>query len=106
MAKNTASSYSSLSEKDFMAQVVQYAKLHKWHVYHTFDSRKSEAGFPDLVMVKHKIVFAELKREGGKLTDAQKAWRDVLLPIEEATDYKVEVHVWYPSNWPQIEKNP
>jgi hypothetical protein len=44
-------------------------------VYHTFDSRRSEPGFPDLVLVGSRgVMYRELKRETGKLTAAQKTW--------------------------------
>ena len=41
-----------MTEKQFMAQVVELAKLKGWLVYHTYDSRRSEPGFPDLCMVR------------------------------------------------------
>jgi hypothetical protein len=40
------------TEKQFMAQVIQLARLRKWLVYHTHDARRSVAGFPDLVLVR------------------------------------------------------
>ncbi len=41
-----------MTEADFQGQVVELAQLHRWHVYHTFDSRRSHAGFPDLLLLK------------------------------------------------------
>lgn len=43
--------------------------------YHTHDSRRSQPGFPDYFVVAggHSIAI-ELKREGGIVTDAQRAW--------------------------------
>jgi hypothetical protein len=32
-----------------------------WRVYHTWDSRKSEPDFPDLVLVRDRVMFAELQ---------------------------------------------
>lgn len=87
-----------LSEREFMAQVVAFAKLHGWKVYHTHDSRRSESGFPDLVMVRRgEILFAELKVGKGKPTDAQWAW---LCDLREA---HAQAWVWRPEHWQTIE---
>jgi hypothetical protein len=71
-----------VNEKQFQQTVVTYAKYAGWDlVYHTHDSRRSEAGFPDLVMVRaadKRVIYRELKTETGKLTRAQKAWIDTL----------------------------
>ncbi len=37
-----------LSEADFMDQVIDLAHLYGWMVYHTYDSRRSAPGYPDL----------------------------------------------------------
>lgn len=102
---------SDISEKDFMAKVIAYAKSRGWKVYHTYRSDKSEPGYLDLTMVRggtthsagdkitdYGVVWAELKTETGKLTKAQKEWIKAL----EAADQ--EVHVWRPSDWPEIER--
>ena len=39
---------SLLNEKKFQSQVVRIAKVFGWLCYHTYDSRRSEPGFPDL----------------------------------------------------------
>ena len=69
------------TEKEWQATVVDTAKLIGWWVYHTRDSRGSEPGYPDLVLVRPddqggRIVFVELKtdRPGSQLTGAQKGW--------------------------------
>lgn len=65
----------SISEAAFQAQVIELAKLYRWRVYHTRDSRGSHAGFPDLVLVRGgDLVFLELKTEHGKATRQQEAW--------------------------------
>lgn len=89
-----------LTEKQFMAQVVRLAKLCGWILYHTHDSRRSEPGFPDLVLAHPKrklVIFAELKTDAGKLTDAQDRWLDVLHDCGE------RVRVWRPADWADIE---
>jgi len=68
-----------VSEKQFQSQVLQLAKLSGWLTYHTHDSRRSQAGFPDLVLVRPPaIVFAELKTEAGKLRPEQAAWLEAV----------------------------
>ena len=88
-----------LAEKDFQAQVMELAQWADWLTYHTHDSRRSPAGFPDCVFVRgDRLVFAELKREkGGRVSPAQRAWIDAL----EATG-QAEVYLWRPSDWPEI----
>jgi hypothetical protein len=86
------------SEKQFQGAVVEYAELNSWLVYHTYDSRRSNPGFPDLVMVRdHRLVFAELKSEKGRESKAQTEWLDAL---GRSTP---EVWLWRPSDWPEIE---
>ena len=87
------------TEKEFQATVVEYAKLQGWMVYHTFDSRRSEPGFPDLVLVRGEdLAFVELKAEGKKTTEAQRRWLDAVAGAG------AEQAVWWPSMWPEIEK--
>ena len=69
-----------------------------WQWYHTGDSRKSNAGFPDLVMVRERVVYAELKKQSGKVSPEQQVWIDALRAAGE------EVYVWRPSDWDEICK--
>jgi len=101
------------TEKQFMAAVVQYAKLKRWKVYHTYNSVKSEKGFPDLTLcrVEHRskwaietnrpeigrIIFAELKSEKGRLTKEQEYW------LNDLACCPCEVYLWRPSDWKKIE---
>lgn len=39
--------------------------------HHETDSRKSKAGFPDLCIFGRRIVFWELKTQGGRVTEDQ-----------------------------------
>jgi hypothetical protein len=90
----------TVSEKGFQAAVVQLAKLQGWMAYHTHDSRRSEPGFPDCVLARApRLILAELKRETGQLTEEQQAWLDEL-----AGCGSVEVYVWRPADWPEIER--
>ncbi len=86
-----------ITEKTFQAQVEQLARTLGWLCYHTWNSIHSAKGFPDLVLVKHRVIFAELKRsETGKLTADQQMWIDALKAANQ------EVYVWRPRDWDQI----
>lgn len=93
------------TEKDFQAAVVEYAKLCGWRVYHTYDSRRSEPGFPDLCMVRApRLVFLELKRDlKAKVTPDQAAWLTELQAVG-AENPHVEAYMVTPDCWPWIEE--
>jgi hypothetical protein len=79
--------------------VIALARLAGYLVYHTHDSRRSEAGYPDLTITgKGRIIFAELKSERGRLRPEQSIWLAALAQCPG-----VEVAMWKPSNWPVIE---
>jgi hypothetical protein len=71
-----------MREDKLQAAVVDAAQATGlWLVYHTFDSRRSAAGFPDLVLVGRPdrrfaglVVVIELKSARGKTTPAQELW--------------------------------
>ena len=89
-----------LTEKIFMESIIDLARSTGWMVYHTYDSRRSTAGFPDLVMTKHKrLVIAEIKTETGKTSPDQDKWLETL-----RTARGVKVKLWRPSDWPEIER--
>lgn len=99
---NVAGSHPVRSEKDFTARVRYEAELAGWElVYHTYDSRRSERGFPDLVMVRPpRLIFAELKMKKGKLTVYQEDW---IAGLKRVPD--IEVYIWrYPEDIDTIIK--
>jgi hypothetical protein len=88
----------AMSETEFQEQVVQYARLNGWLVYHTYDSRRSAQGFPDLVLARGPyLIFAELKSERGRLTDEQAEWVAALRRTGQVA------YVWRPRQWDDIE---
>jgi hypothetical protein len=90
-------SYLEESEKEFQSWVIGCGRAQGWLIYHTFSSKSSEPGFPDLVCVKGSSSFyAELKRERGKVSSAQSMW---LLSLERAGQ---ETHIWRPSDREEI----
>ena len=87
------------TEKQFMADVMARAKLGRWRVFHVWLSLHSTAGFPDLVLVRRgRLVFAELKKVGGKLSAEQRGW------LEDLAATNTETYVWSPEDWRQIER--
>lgn len=87
-----------MSEKQFQANIIALAKKSGWTVYHTYDSRRSEPGFPDLVLVRETVLFREVKTNAGRLTAAQQAWGRKLAAA--GADYAV----WRPIGMKQIVK--
>jgi len=83
-------------EATFQAQVIDLAKRYRWLAYHTRDSRRSEPGFPDVVLVKDRVIFAELKSAKGTMSPAQIVWRDALRAAG------AEFYEWRPSDLQQI----
>jgi hypothetical protein len=82
----------SLPEKVFLAWVIDLCHTWQWRVYHTYDSRRSHPGFPDLVAVRQRrLIFAELKSSQGRVTATQNEWHEALAQIPG-----IEVYLWYP----------
>lgn len=67
-----------------------------WTSYHTLRSKGSRAGFPDRTLYRDRIIFAELKKCGGKPTDEQVKWLDGLASAGG------EVYVWLPTDFDEI----
>lgn len=63
---------------EWMPLVQLYAARQGWRSFHVYDSRKSEPGFPDLVIVREAVLFVELKDNKQPLRSAQRDWRDAL----------------------------
>ncbi len=63
-------------------------------------------GFPDTVLVRPqglriqaaRLIFAELKVKKRKPTVDQTIWLHALIAAGQ------EVYLWYPKNWPEIER--
>lgn len=90
-------------EKHFLQQILDLAALSGWLCYHVSDShRATYRGFPDLVLLhpsKHRLLFVELKVGKNTTTPEQKEWLHLLALIPG-----VEVYIWTPGQWPDIER--
>ena len=85
-----------MKEKEWQAQVVSLARRLGWMTYHTYDSRRSEPGWPDLVLLRERMVIAELKTQKGRVSEAQQKWLDAL------REAGVETYLWRPSDMGQV----
>jgi hypothetical protein len=97
------------TEAEFLTQVLQLATLYRWRTAHFRPGRTATGwrtalqgdakGWPDVVFVRERIIFAELKRDSrAKATPEQQAWRAAL------TQAGAEVYVWTPADWSEIER--
>ena len=83
--------------------VTELARVLGWRVAHFRAGRTSHGwrtpvsadgkGFPDLVLVRERVLYVECKGELERLTAEQAAWRDWL------TAAGAEHAVWRPSDW-------
>jgi hypothetical protein len=98
----------SISEKAWQATVLDAARRMGWRVAHFRTARTMSggwstpvhadgAGFPDLCLVRERVIFAELKAENGRLSQAQADWLGAL------GSAGADVHVWRPSDWDIVE---
>ena len=90
------------TEAEFQQKVANLALVNGFRLqYHTWSSRHSPKGFPDLVLVNEKakrLIWVELKREGGVLTLEQLVWGNALIACGQ------EYYAWWPHNWETIVK--
>ena len=94
-----------VSEKAFQQAIMRLAKQHSWLVYHTHDSRKSPAGYPDLTLARlpgkvhpGQLVIAELKVD-APLTIEQEVWLATLSHVTHTRTY-----LWKPDDLPLIRE--
>ena len=104
----TPDSALSPTEAEFQEAVAQYAHLRGWRVAHWRPAHTTSGwrtavqydakGFPDLVLVRDRLLFAELKSATRRLTRDQSGW------ISALSRAGCDAVVWRPSDWPEIER--
>ena len=89
----------ALSEADFQRQITDYAELHGWRWWHVNDSRaQAMTDFPDLVLVRDRVLYREIKRYGGKVSPGQQ------VALEQLRRAGADAEVWWPNDWSLIEQ--
>lgn len=84
----------AMSEADLQSCVETAARYRGWLAYHTHDSRRSQAGFPDLVLIQgDRILWRELKTMTGRIRPEQHQWLNAL------TTAGSDVAIWRPIDW-------
>lgn len=94
-AQHRATVADAMSEDALLAQVRRLAMDMGWMTYHTHDSRRSESGFPDLVLIsttQGRTLFRELKRMKGRVTPDQKRFLEALTAVGQ------DAAVWRPDD--------
>ena len=86
----------AMSETELQDNILTLCPPAQFLPYHTYDSRHSHKGFPDLVLASERqsrLIFAELKRESGRQSPDQAVWERVLRSIG------IEFYLWRPRDW-------
>ena len=79
-------SESLTNEAAFQVRVVRLLTQHGYAVYHTHDSRRSEAGFPDLLAIRGgRLLASELKVGRYQVTEDQARWLRLFDGVREVT---------------------
>ena len=113
------------SEADFQQAVIDAARYCGWLCSHFRPARTEKGwrtpvaadgmGFPDLVLVRDRVLFVELKTDTGKLSAEQAIWRSMieaalsswLYSCAQGDVFEVlpfEHFVWRPRDWTQIRE--
>lgn len=83
----------NMAEKTLQGRVELLARELGWLFYHTHDSRRSQAGFPDIVLAypaTGRLVVRELKTMKGTLSTDQQQW------LAAFTTAGIDTGVWRP----------
>mgnify|MGYP001570236054 FL=1 len=117
----TSAALNYVTEKDFLASIIELAQAHNWKVTHFRPGMTSRVdrsgkpiwvtpvqadgkGFPDLVLARDgQLLFVEAKSEKGKPSEDQLKWFRELSKVAYSSP-RVEVFCWKPSDWPSIEE--
>ena len=83
-----------MTEAQLQALIREACRWHQLLVYHPYDSRRSEAGYPDLTIVGKSVLFRELKSDRGRLTHVQDTW------LRRLAAAGLDSDVWRPADWP------
>lgn len=99
-----------MSEVDLQKSVEDLLTLYGWRWHHETDSRKSRAGFPDLIAVHPSGRFLLIELKGydargrlGKVTDEQLewigAWNQAARHAIGEPHGQICAYIWGPMDW-------
>ena len=75
-----------LTEAQMQDAIRTAALRNGWLFYHTHNSRRSDAGFPDCVCVKDgRMIVFELKKQSGRVEPKQRAWVNRFADVPNCT---------------------
>ena len=97
-----------VTEAEFLATIMETARVNGWKVMHFHDSRRQVGGkhvgdadakgWPDLVLAKgSRILFREIKTDHGGVLKEQRAWLNALTLAD------LDAGIWRPRDWAEIE---
>ncbi len=103
MRMGAALPLADVTEKTFDAQLFNSQKglavTLGWQLrYPTLRSKGSTSGFPDRVLVRDRVIFAELKTEKGVVSDSQREW------LTGLARGGAEVYLWRPSDLDEVAR--
>jgi hypothetical protein len=88
---------------ELQAAIVELARFYGWRVALFRPARTAHGwrtavgadgtGYPDLTLVRERVVFAEVKGSGDRLRPEQRDWLDSL------REARAEAYVWGPDDW-------
>lgn len=96
VARLTATAPPRMSEREFQSAVIAAAEDHGWWCYHVYNAKRSKAGWPDLVMLRDRLIVAELKVPPNVPTAAQ------LNCLERFRRAGIPAYVWTPADLAEI----
>lgn len=92
-----------MPEDVWQDQVLAVARQFRWRVAHFRPALTKHGwrtpvaadgkGFPDLLLVRDRVLAVELKADAGKLTADQQTW------LDSFTTAGIETHVWRPADY-------
>lgn len=86
-----------VSEAAFQHLVTDLATVCGWYWWHDEDSRRNQAGLPDLLLLRGtRLIWRELKTQRGRVRPAQRAFGQRL--VRAGQDWRV----WRPSDWAEV----
>ena len=96
-----------MSENDLLRYVIDVAIAYGWYHYHVYHSKYlglSTPGFPDLILLRDRLIIAEFKKKKTIKnkrylpTEAQMRWINRLRKISG-----IEVYIWTPEDMDEIK---